>query len=133
MQSTDYDFFVPILITITIISTQKFLITITIMIIFLNHFWLRLNYDYRSINFSDYNYDYEKIYYNRNRVIIIIIDPNPGDHLSEWDAPTSRCCQTGIRWCLLCRQAAHPLMRCPLIKLKSGLMVLAKKEEVSLE
>jgi hypothetical protein len=59
------------------ISTQKFLITITI--IFLNHFLLRLNYDYRSINFPDYNYDYdyEKINYNRNQVILIIIDPNP--------------------------------------------------------
>jgi hypothetical protein len=56
---------------ITIISTQKFLITITIMIIFLKHFWLRLNYDYKSINFPDYNYnyDYEKIDYNRNQVI----------------------------------------------------------------
>jgi hypothetical protein len=38
--------------------------------------------DYRSINFPDYNYDYayEKINYNRNKVILIIIDPNPGLH-----------------------------------------------------
>jgi hypothetical protein len=62
-----------------ITSTQKFLITITIMIIFLNNFWLRLNYDYRSIKFPDYNYDYDykKIDYNRNQAIMIIIDPNP--------------------------------------------------------
>jgi hypothetical protein len=50
-----------------------------IMIIFLNNFLLRLNYDYGSISFSDYNYnfDYEKIDYNRNWVIMIIIYPNP--------------------------------------------------------
>ena len=37
------------------------------------------NYDYRSINFLDYNYDYDykKIDYNRNQLIMIIIDPNP--------------------------------------------------------
>jgi hypothetical protein len=35
------------------------------------------NYDIRSINFPDYDYNYEKIDYNRNRLIMIIIDPNP--------------------------------------------------------